>query len=259
MEIIPVNFDENEKVYIIGFGMETDSSEAHWGRGSRNVTIIHYVLSGVGFCNGVKISEGEGFFLPRNQVHEYHSSEDNPWTYFWVVLKGDGADDFAKGYIEPDKNGKFVFSFTNKLKEYLDSFFMTKGSMSQIRAMGYFLVLMSYHQEKETNKEPVNKYVRDAKEYMENNLHRRLSIYEIAEYLHISDRYLYNLFTEYEGISPKQYFSNLKLKYALKFLEEGNMNVTEIANSLGFSDLFSFSRFFASRMGCSPIKYKNMR
>ena len=254
MKKIAVFYNENENVYITSFGIETESDKARWGRGVRNETIIHFVLQGEGCFNGKKVCEGQGFYLPKNMMHEYYSSKNNPWAYFWIILNGDGADDFLKKFISPDKNGIFTYNFVSELRTFSKSFFDADKAISQLKAMGIFLLLMSCN-EKGIITEG-NKYVKEAKKYMECNLYRKLSIVEIANFLHISDRYLYNLFIEYEGISPKEYLMRLKTNYALKYLNEGIMNITEIATSLGFSDVFAFSRFFKKRNSVSPKEYK---
>ena len=209
-----------------------------------------------GYFDGKKISEGEGFFLSKNTMHEYHSSKNNPWSYFWVILNGENADNFINKLIIIDKNGIFKYNFISELRNFTKTFFDTDKTISQLKAMGIFLLLMSCNEEERII--GGNKYVKEAKKYMECNLYRNLSIVEIANFLHISDRYLYNLFIEYEGISPKEYLMRLKTNYALKYLNEGKMNITEIATSLGFSDVFAFSRFFKKRNDVSPKEYKEI-
>lgn len=254
MKKITVFYNEKENVYITSYGLETRSEFARWGKGVRNETIIHFVLSGEGFMNGKKVCEGQGFYLERNKIHEYNSSKNKPWSYFWIILNGCGADTFLKKFITPDKNGIFTYNFVPELTTFTKEFFNENKSISQLKAMGTFLLLMSFNEEKKFA--DTNKYVEEAKKYMECNLYRKLSVTEIANFLHISDRYLYNLFIEYDNISPKEYLTRLKLNYALNYLKDGNLNITEIATSLGFSDVFSFSRLFKKRIGFSPKEYK---
>jgi len=254
MERIYATYDENDSVYVASYGIEADSEKAHWGRGKRNQTIIHYVLKGEGYYNGKKVKEGEGFFIPNESVHEYYSSKENPWQYFWVILEGKDADKLCHKYINMDKNKIFTYDFKEELTYFAKKFFGVKRELSSAKAMGIFYLLMSYHENKEVISN--NDYVAKAQQYMEQNYFRRVSICEIAKVLHISDRYLYNLFIQYTGISPKKYLNELRLRRACKMLKSADCNITEIAVSTGFDDVLTFSRFFSKHMKVSPTKYR---
>ena len=117
-------------------------------------------------------------------------------------------------------------------------------------------MIMSSHEQQE--KADGNKYIIEAKKYMQQNYYRSVSICEVAEMLHISDRYLYNLFIKYEKVSPKKHLNDLRLNRARELLKNHNMSVTEIATSVGFDDVLVFSKFFKKNMCISPTKYRKM-
>ena len=236
MKLLQPTSSDNKNLGIAYFGTENIWQDAHWGCGIRNSTILHYVLSGEGYYNGNRVTAGEGFFIPRNKLHEYHSSEINPWTYFF------------------DENGIFRYSFTEELNIYIKQLF-SSSSLSATKAMGMFLILMSMHEEPEPLSK--NMYVKEAKNYIKNNLHRAISISETAASLHISDRYLYNLFIRYEGISPKKYINDQRTKKACRMLSSVDCSVTQAAASVGFNDVLTFSRFFKKQTNMSPTSYKN--
>lgn len=249
-----ISYNDSDDIYIKSFGIEDDFKKAHWGRGSRNEVILHYVLSGEGYFNGELIKSGEGFFILPGQMHEYHSSDTNPWSYFWVILNGKRAQTLCEECVKPDKYGKFIYDFKSELKTFALEFLSSPKRISSIKALGVFMLLMSYHEEDELLRG--NKYVNEAKKYMEHNIFRNISIVEIANNLHISDRYLYNLFVENEGVSPKKYLSNLRIESACKLLKNSEHSITEIAISVGFKDVLTFSRFFSKSMGISPTIYR---
>ena len=193
--------------------------------------------------------------IPNESVHEYYSSLENPWQYFWVILEGKDADDLCLKYLSVDKNGIFTYDFKEELRYFAKKFFSGKKELGSAKAMGIFYLLMSYHEKKEEI--PSNDYVVRAQQYMEQNYLRNVTIREIANVLHISDRYLYNLFVEHTGISPKKYLNELRLRRACEMLKSGDCNITEIAVSTGFGDVLTFSRFFSKHMGKSPTAYRD--
>lgn len=254
MRTVSAVYDKNDSIYISAYGHEENSADAHWGKGSRDVTILHYVLSGEGYFNGVRVSAGEGFFISANMVHEYYSSTDKPWTYFWVISGGKRADEICRKFVLTDENNIFTYNFKDRLLDFADSIFREKDTLRPAKAMGYFLLLMSMH---ETNQPTnANKYVTEAKQFMKLNFHRNITICEIANMLNISDRYLYNLFIEHEGTAPKKYLNKLRLDRACIMLREGKYSITEIAVSIGFGDVLTFSRFFKKSIGILPSEYK---
>ena len=58
------------------------------------------------------------------------------------------------------------------------------------------------------------------------------------------------------GMNPSEYRNALKISRAKTLLSEGNENVEQIAEQLGFCDGVYFSRFFKKRTGFSPSAYR---
>jgi len=250
---IPV-FEGSEELNILEFGTESDSSLAHWGRGSRDVYILHYVISGKGYFNGRAVEAGQGFYIKPHQVHEYHSSKSAPWQYFWITLNGTRADEICKKHISISSEGIFVYSFISELIELSELLFSGRERMQQSLSLSYFFLVMSKHAKRDEM--AGNAYVNEAKRYIALNLCYAPTVTEIARELGINDRYLYNLFVKEEGVSPKQYITERRLSLAKRMLSDCGYTVSEVARSVGFADPLAFSKFFARHTGISARDYK---
>lgn len=257
MKKLSVNSNQNEKLCISIYGYQNLPQITPRIKGYRNAFILHYIFSGEGYFCGKFVKSGEGFLITPKQTFEFYSSSHNPWCYFWVTFSGSEADKICQKYIKQNSDGIFKFNFLSKLHDLIDMIFTNENFLSPAMALGYFFLLMAYHENSE--KESINNYIYEAKNYMKANMHRNLSITEIADALSISDRYLYNLFIKHEKKSPKQYLNNLKISYAKSLLKNTACTITEIAVSLGFSDVLSFSHFFKKNTGISPSDYRNKR
>ena len=77
-----------------------------------------------------------------------------------------------------------------------------------------------------------------------------------AEY-GFSDKYFREKFRTLFGSTPTQYLINLRLNEAAKLLSSGTYSVGEVAEAVGFSDIYYFSRLFKKRFLCSPSNFKN--
>ena len=256
MKIVSVLTESGEPLAINNFGYETNSERAHWGKGRRDMFILHYVLTGEGYYNGIRVKSGEGFLIRPMELHEYHSSSDAPWSYFYIIFSGSDAHSVSDMHVECDGSGIFTFDI-NELNRLKDVILTDEHVLTHTRAVGYFYLILSASDK--TYRGGSNRYVWEAKRLMAANLHRPVGITEIARSIGISDRYLYNLFVEYEGCSVKSYMNGLKINHSKKLLQTTLCTITEIAYSLGFPDVLSFSKFFKKETGDSPSIYRDKR
>ena len=252
MKIVLTKFNRNERFYVVNFGYEEISQNAHWEKGARSFYIIHYVLSGMGYFNGDTVNAGEGFLISPGEKITYHSSKDNPWTYFWIIFGGNDADDIVKTYLSTNKNGVFDFDLNIKFHEFVNGIFFNQSLISKPKALGYFWTAISFH-EKEIE-QITNRYVRQAINIINTDL--SISITALADKLKIDDRYLYNLFIKHLRVSPKGYLNELRIERAKTLLLSTDFSVSEIAYSCGFIDVLSFSKFFSKQTGTSPTEYR---
>lgn len=263
MKELFIQKDELLNLNIRNMGIEEDSKLAHWGKGRRIFLIIHYVLSGKGYFNGKQVKAGEGFIIAPNQMHEYHSSEDDPWTYFFINLSGENAYEICQKHIGEITDGIFTYKFRAKLMDVITETVRSECEISNrvpfstACALSYFWRIMSLHEE--NDERDANHYVRDAKNYMRLHFHQHLTISEVAKALNISDRYLYNLFVKYSGCSPKQHLNGLRIARAEKYLSTTDMSISEIATSVGVPDVLAFSRFFKNYTGRAPSEYRRLK
>ena len=77
-----------------------------------------------------------------------------------------------------------------------------------------------------------------------------------ADKLCITPNYLNEIIKSTTGVSAKQYIQNRMALEAKKMLIYTDLQVSEIANDLGFDDLSYFIRFFRGQTGFTPLEYK---
>lgn len=91
--------------------------------------------------------------------------------------------------------------------------------------------------------------------FLEENLHRNLSVGEIAAACHIGEVNLKKIFSRYAGVGVIAYFNYLKMRAAVKLLEGGS-TVREAAEALGFVNQNYFCTVFKRVMGKAPKSFK---
>ena len=236
------------------FGYENIGEKAKWGYGRRNYYIIHFVLEGKGFFNGHPVCSDEGFLIRPMESVAYQPDPQTPWNYFWVSFEGDSAEQICRRYIGTDSAGVFSYGFRSVLTELIGTLFANGPGMNSLHALSLFYYIISQCESPQA--ENRNRHVEAAKNYIHLNFHRPLTVREIAQTHNLDDRYLYNLFVKHEGISPKQYLNKVRIQNAKSLLRRSDCTVTEVAFSVGFDDVLTFSRFFAKHTGQSPRAFR---
>ena len=78
------------------------------------------------------------------------------------------------------------------------------------------------------------------------------SLQSVAEACHLDLAYLCRLFQRFGRQSPAQYLQHLRMNRAVDLLQNSDRLVKEVAEELGFSDAYNFSRAFKRVFGVSP-------
>lgn len=129
--------------------------------------------------------------------------------------------------------------------------------ISQI-LMNAWLIEVVRHLKSPMSIMPPNQYsvaVHNARNYIENNASHGLSVREVANQIGYSESHLAHLFSEETHIPLYQYILRTVMQRALRLLEEGELNVSEIADMLGFPSISNFSESFKRHFGISPSHY----
>lgn len=92
--------------------------------------------------------------------------------------------------------------------------------------------------------------------YMEHNLNKDLSLYELASEVGYSASHFSSIFKDQTGEAPISYFIGLKMQLAAKYLIQTNKSIKEISYLLGYSSQYYFSRLFKTHIGISPSDYR---
>lgn len=82
------------------------------------------------------------------------------------------------------------------------------------------------------------------------------SIQDFARSVGISRSHFDREFTEQVGQPPRQFLINCKIIEARRYLESSSLRVGEIAEALGYKDIYFFSRQFKQLVGQSPANYR---
>ena len=101
-----------------------------------------------------------------------------------------------------------------------------------------------------------NALVDSIKEFLQNNIYQPLTLDDICRRFSMSKSYICQLFKNETGTSVIDYYINLKITEAKFLIRQGNLNFTQISETLGYTSLHHFTRIFKTKEKMSPSQYQ---
>ena len=81
------------------------------------------------------------------------------------------------------------------------------------------------------------------------------SVEDLTTEVGISRAQLHRKMKEMTGLPVSEFIRNIRLEQAVRLLKEQKINVTQVAYTVGFSNLAHFSTVFRKQFGVSPTEY----
>jgi len=243
------------------FGYSCDPRTARSIRTSRHIYVIHYVLSGKGYFNGVSVEAGQGFIMRPYEPTEYYPDESDPWSYLWFTSSDASMEYFLAAHAPDTATGIFQYHNISEVRALAKQLKATTQFMtSSMQIAEYFLHVFNRcvnTAAAQGERSGADLYYDFAVKYIQTNLHLPLSVDSVCRVTGVTQPYLYKIFKERQGMSVKSYITACKLAQAERLLEDAELSISEIGASVGFSNVLAFSKFFAHNRGVSPTNYRS--
>ncbi len=240
-------------------GNEQCAPNQHWGPTSRHFWLLHFVVSGKGFFQTPRgnyhLSQGDVFVIRPYEMTYYIADAETPWEYNWVGFTSDiplpsiltSSDTFHAPYLAKYfKNAVFTQDFDDNDLTTGSYVYFLSGIIWQICG-----VLMRADKRKKSSAES---YVRAAISIIEAEYATGITVSSLAERLHLNRSYFSEIFCQITGMPPHKYLTDYRMRRAEELLTIHGCNVTVTALSVGYPDVFAFSRAYKHHFGYSPTR-----
>lgn len=117
------------------------------------------------------------------------------------------------------------------------------------------LLLLYRHIDRTLLPTETNETLKDAIHFMRQNYHQALTMKEVAQNAHISERYLRKLFASKLGTTPIDYLNRIRINKAMELLQDRGLSIKETCFACGFHSPHYFSRVFKQQTGVTPAKW----
>ena len=222
----------------------------------------------------VYIIRGEMYFRSPNHTHTLkegefsigtpasqneYGSDCNQLDYYWLQFTGSKAAGLATEMGLKYGTPYFVGVQDEMMGLFEDIFkeFQFHDSLFDTRVSARLILLLSAVVRK--SEKPDHTYLHSLG-YIHKHYNEALSISQLAALEGYSRSYYQTAFRRELGIPPQNYIIRQRIEAACFYLKSSSYSVAEIANLVGYSDPYYFSRIFRQKMGCAPLQYrKNYR
>lgn len=218
-------------------------------------------------------TEGKSIFKENNKEYIVDNSNilfiPKGATYKWeCVVKGEmlmidfdaqtNGENFSFGLFKVKNQMEYI-----KLFNRMEINWTFKKEMYNLKcliSLYEFIVKLSKIYNDSYIPSKKTKIIEPSIKYLESNYHNpELSNESLAVISNISVVYFRKLFTEIFGVSPMKYVQNIRISKAKDLLRGEFVSISEIAQVVGFSSIYRFSKVFKQETGYSPTEFSKLK
>lgn len=154
------------------------------------------------------------------------------------------------GGLNPETVLSMVDTAILKIEHEMTDYKAVGGKIRQVQLT--FAEMVSENNNKKTYNPIINK----AKDYIFRNIHEKITVAEIAQWLGINADYLSSLFHKSEHKTLTKYILDEKIKLCCNMLKFSDYSIQDIAAYFGFYSQSHFTKQFKACMKMPPGEYR---
>ena len=202
-----------------------------------------FLLASTGLLNGKKCSTHWGF---QNEFREMYPDvelvDGSIVTEEQGIYSSGGANSYWNLLLH------LVEKYTNRETAILASkYFAIDIDRSSQSAFAMF----------KGQKDHNDKEILKAQQYIEKNIHEKISIDELAKISAVGRRTFERRFRLATNNSVLEYIQRVKVEAAKRQFETSRKNINEVMYEVGYTDTKAFRDLFKKLTGLTPIEYRN--
>jgi len=236
------------------------------GRVLREFQVV-YVTSGTGWfedsINGRRdIGAGDMCILFPGVKHAYSPYKETGWQEYWVEFAGAHADRLRENGLFGPVNPIHHIGINRAIiadYEQIVQFCRQQTPGFQVLLGVMVLQLLAHLHVSEISSKTSHEdseLVQTARSIMQLHLEDGIEVKHIAKELGVSYARLLKIFRQYTGLTPYQYYLQLRVYRAQELLQQTEFSVKEVAATMNFENQYYFSRIFKKKTGMRPTEWK---
>lgn len=243
-----------------GYGDKTNL----FGPGIKETFTIYLVLEGQGKAfvdqTTYKLRKGDLLFVKPDQIHQLDLFGDDSFIYCYLSFD-DTIDKLLFETLAFDLQDIKVD--VTSFQQIMNLLFKEQNNdhLTALKTWRNNLLAKLFIQELYLQKEQLYKVDRTnkialIKDYIHTHYYEDLTVEGISNTFDLNRSYFCRLFKEVTGVAPKEYLLEYKIEKATTFLHNPNLSVEQVSQSVGYLDVFNFSKMYKKKTGLSPQEYR---
>lgn len=195
----------------------------------------------------------EFIIIPVSEIISYCSHSDI-LNYYWFNFTAKSVPFFTIGEIYKADIKEDEISRMNEILSFeedeLDPYCLSL--VNTLFKEYFYRFILSLKKSESESTENFAKIIQSMRDRVTENI----SVKQLAEECHMSERSFRSMFSKYTGVTPKQYLIKIKMQNAAQILQTSDFSINKVSEKLGYSSQFQFSRDFKKYYGVSPNSYR---
>lgn len=188
--------------------------------------------------------------LPKGCSYNWECTKSG----YYSIIEFESDQSYAEPLSFPVKDGKKILKMFKEL-EYKRNLRGQMYELENIRDIYSIILNITTADLNKYAPERKREKLQPAIEYISQNYNKNITNDTLASIAGISTVYFRKLFTEIMGMPPIAYVKLFRIEKAKEMLKSDYGTLSELAQSLGYSSLYDFSRDFKKHTGVAPSKY----
>ena len=206
------------------------------------------------------LTSGTLILLPPDYPYEYFQTGEAPLFYYWIHFTGSHVQSLLDEYALlplplfrslPQASVMLEYQMQKMFDIFIKNDTFRDAALSH--CMDAILLELAKHSYKPGDE---TKRLSKSIKHINNCYTSDLNVPELAAMEFLSVSRFNVLFKRLMKISPYQYIIQLRINAACEMLRDSKLSVSQIAELVGFQNVFFFSKLFKKHMKMSPLRYR---
>lgn len=236
----------------------------HGGRYITEYQII-YIASGSGIFQdrGIhyKVKPNQMLLIQPGYWHSYAPNPTTGWEEYYFGFNGPTLSHLVRElYLTNEINLLNINNSDFVLPIFKEALNIGKEDNPQSHKLLEALLtqLITYTRfSLQANSSSTESLLFKARQYMENNLSKKISLDDIARHLCVSNSWFRKEFQKEAGVSPALFLGRIRLQTSKYLLLSSKKSIKEISTECGFTTTEYFCKFFRDNTGMTPSEFRH--
>ncbi|QGQ94067.1 AraC family transcriptional regulator [Paenibacillus psychroresistens] len=210
------------------------------------------------------VNQGQGMLLFPDIAHTYYATKE-PWEVSWVTFNGKYARSILRAFHWENSQ---ILTISNPLRllhkmDVIYSLTNSKDTMDSLDASSkIYEVLLDLHvfgsASEVRSKQQHIEHLSPVLNYIDDQYAQPIALSDLASLLSVSPQHVCVLFQQTLGMRPFEYITKQRLRKAKELLlKQTEMEISQIAQNVGYSDASYFIKLFKQQEGLTPKVFRS--